>query len=1365
MSSPDTTAPFRGLAAFYEEHSSLFFGREAETADLLNRVGRNTLTVLFGQSGLGKTSLLNAGLFPALRRKSYLPVYIRLDYSEGAASLAQQILSRLAAVYQERLGMALELSTEGLWETLHTATPRIAPDAQVWIPVLVFDQFEELFTLGERVASVGGNQEFLFELTDVVENRVPARVERLIEADPAAAERFDLEREDYRILLCLREDYLPHLEELRQVMPSMMVNRMRLRQLAGDRALEAVIRPVPDLVPENVGEQIVRFVAKQKVTSLARLAPWGISGQPPSGQLASLEVEPPLLSLLCSELNEGRKQAGLQQITADLISGNVHTILERYYNRCVADQPLAVREFIEEELLTEQGYRESVALDRATALLAARGVRGDVIPRLVDRRLLRTEERGDVPRVEIVHDVLAGVVKLERERRKARSARAQQLLASLGGGLLWGTALLLLLGALYFFLTGITDPKGAFLLIPFGFAIGYVGIRCSLLLPRKAVWRVSALWFVLWMALGICALFYLGAREKVALSGTPRITFWTALFVAFVVSHLIVGSIKRLRTGAGPRAIAFCVFLVLFLVLGIGGSILIALRPAWNGWAPSLLDAAVAFVGFIGLFLALARRPTGIGVRTILLGMLLSAAALTLATAGAHAVLKAKAAQLRASLEAQWRSSGLDPIAYTDLAKQVNAPLKLIAAELEKAGLPMEPHGFGWRGFDGMGLDQVSTLYLQNLGSGETDRDYPLADHGDTVRPFPKLEAAPQPPPAFTTEASSHPRIPSEKPASSQPPSTVPVPATNPPPLLLPPPNPADTRESETSGSPAPKAEALKIREFRDDNLAVVLHLLAAETGRQLIIPDQLPQKVTLSRREVTADALLTELLETYQLQSVEAGDFLVITRKGAEVTTKAPTKLALRSYDGDALVTVLTVLAREERLEPSFKGVDGHITAEFRDLTAADLIDRICIQKELVANRGEGVIDFRPLQGLPEEPLSTTAAGTLEFEGEEIASVLRTLARQARLNLVVSANVKGTVTMRLEGKTPREAIEIIVDAKGLVMKNLQDVYYVVSAQELGSYPRSAAIPHDNDLSAAYDSILSNPLPAWPYPEQPGPPHDALATVVNFIAVDAVRRFETGDRFGGWKAIRAAHRLVLGFRATPQLADRVESLDLEVPILKAAARAPISEFEFLAEFPPIYAERIKLLRETVCAEAAVMEVHVDEWLRQQGRTEIRPGQPVSTGLQIPSYACDLVRPALLARIYHDSLNATQRDASYWATGTWPDGTKDKTRMRSSWKPRALEILREQCQHVVAVRERFRKETPWRLPAAEHFDLRASIAVPGARWVCWPSQNIPHAFFLRLEWPDEALKTQLGDQPGWEFLLPLDGSHPWVLSPR
>jgi transcriptional regulator with XRE-family HTH domain len=68
--------PYRGLAAFTPQDAEWFFGREHATAALVERifeqVGRGPL-MLVAPSGAGKSSLLNAGLVPALRRGDLLP--------------------------------------------------------------------------------------------------------------------------------------------------------------------------------------------------------------------------------------------------------------------------------------------------------------------------------------------------------------------------------------------------------------------------------------------------------------------------------------------------------------------------------------------------------------------------------------------------------------------------------------------------------------------------------------------------------------------------------------------------------------------------------------------------------------------------------------------------------------------------------------------------------------------------------------------------------------------------------------------------------------------------------------------------------------------------------------------------------------------------------------------------------------------------------------------------------------------------------------------------------------------------------------------------------------------------------------------
>ena len=413
----DPENPWLGLFSYSEETRAYFHGRDEETGELARRVQRKLLTILFGQSGLGKTSLLRAGLVPRLRSEKFCPVYVRVDYSPDSPSPAEQIKQAIFRASAEagtwsRPGSAI--AGETLWEFMHHRGDLLRDaSGHALMPLLIFDQFEEIFTLAQ--ADDAGRrraQEFLQELADLVENRPPAALEARLEHDDAAAEDFDFARADYRILIALREDYLAHLESVKSAMPSITQNRMRLARMTGAQALSAVVKPGGRLVSQEVAESIVRFVAG-------------------GSELANAEIEPSLLSLVCRELNTVRIAQGRPEISADLLAGSRDSILSEFYERALIDQPDAVRRVIEDELLTESGYRESLAEERVAKALAAAGAAPDALAKLVDRRLLRIEERLDMRRVELTHDVLCSVVLSSRGKRHDREARelAQRQLA------------------------------------------------------------------------------------------------------------------------------------------------------------------------------------------------------------------------------------------------------------------------------------------------------------------------------------------------------------------------------------------------------------------------------------------------------------------------------------------------------------------------------------------------------------------------------------------------------------------------------------------------------------------------------------------------------------------------------------------------------------------------------------------------------------------------------------------------------------------------------------------------------------------------------------------------------------------------
>ena len=416
----DADNPWPGLAAFREGDHAFFHGREAETETLYGAVLRGRLTVLFGLSGLGKTSLLQAGLFPRLREDGYLPVYLRLDYSHESPPLALQVKTAvLAAAAEARVEAPVFAAAETLWECFHRQNARFwsARNRPV-TPVLVFDQFEEAFTLGQRDApEAAATRSLLAELAELVEGRAPASVKDRCEEGEGVARRYSFGQHPYKVLFSLREDFLPELECLRRSMPSVVHNRLRLLPMNGEDARRALRATGGALISPEVADQLVHFVA----------------GVKPDDELGfeDLRVEPTLLSLVCYELNERRKARGEAAITSALLNGIRDQILSDFYERCMAPVAPQVRTLVQDSLLTAKGFRNSIAEDDA---LATPGVSREDLDRLQRSYLIRREDRCGVTRIELMHDVLAPVVLASRDadsrdkraedaRREAEAAR------------------------------------------------------------------------------------------------------------------------------------------------------------------------------------------------------------------------------------------------------------------------------------------------------------------------------------------------------------------------------------------------------------------------------------------------------------------------------------------------------------------------------------------------------------------------------------------------------------------------------------------------------------------------------------------------------------------------------------------------------------------------------------------------------------------------------------------------------------------------------------------------------------------------------------------------------------------------------
>ena len=402
--------PWPGLETYREADHKFFHGRRGETRELFRLVMRAPLTILFGLSGLGKSSLLRAGLFPLLRQEDVLPIYIRLNFTTEPLNLVWQTKQAIM-MEAERSSIEAPLPTEQetLWEFFHRQ------DADFWsnrnrlvLPLLVFDQFEELFTIGRSSPTrTKASETFLEEVSDLIESRPPSPLQEKIEKDPQDVSLFSFRQNHYKALISLREDFLPELETLGLQMPSISHNRMRLFRMHGAAAME-VVASARHLIDPQVAEEVIRFVAATN------------DGHLP---LEKLQVEPALLSIVCRELNTKRLQKNESRITPALLEGSQEEILGRFYERSIADCPQEARAFIEEKLLTVSGYRDSIAVENALNLP---GMTTELIERLVDRRLIRRDEHGEMPRLELTHDLLTKVIAASRDQRRVLEQKELQ---------------------------------------------------------------------------------------------------------------------------------------------------------------------------------------------------------------------------------------------------------------------------------------------------------------------------------------------------------------------------------------------------------------------------------------------------------------------------------------------------------------------------------------------------------------------------------------------------------------------------------------------------------------------------------------------------------------------------------------------------------------------------------------------------------------------------------------------------------------------------------------------------------------------------------------------------------------------------
>jgi hypothetical protein len=359
--------PYRYLDYFDIEHMSVFFGRDTARETLLDLIRaerhESRLTLLHAPSGVGKTSLLRAGMVPALFDAGDLPLYIHHP-REPVVTIKQAILP--AAPHPEKLN-ELPLLAYLTWTADHLERDETL--------VILLDQFEEFFIRLMQAQQ----QPFIHALADCYSTR-------------------DL---PVKFVLAMRKDYFSDMAVFTEEIENVFHNQYLLPALTREEAASAINAPLEgeglEWEPEAV-ETLLDYLEQG-------------------------EIAPPHLQLICSRLYDAVKDAGQTVISVkgvDLRSVHADYLVEEmeYPGFTPAQRELGWTML--KRLVTSEGTKQSLSLDKLYEI-ASQDEMDPVLTRLVNRRLLRRDESEGEALIEVAHDTLAAEIatyETDQERRQ-----------------------------------------------------------------------------------------------------------------------------------------------------------------------------------------------------------------------------------------------------------------------------------------------------------------------------------------------------------------------------------------------------------------------------------------------------------------------------------------------------------------------------------------------------------------------------------------------------------------------------------------------------------------------------------------------------------------------------------------------------------------------------------------------------------------------------------------------------------------------------------------------------------------------------------------------------------------------------------
>lgn len=404
---PEKRYRYPGAVPFHTGQSHIFFGRQHITKELYKLIRSEPVVVLYGKSGLGKSSLLNAGIVPACREDGIrTPLVIRFGaWTESQQETPLHIIKTALShsSYPVTFPHWWLPDDDSLWS--YAKWWQLNGNGSL---LLVFDQFEEIFSYPDHQVT-----EFQRELAELLNTGIPLRFRRYLETvhapDLTENEEEILEKPlNIRLLFAVRSDRMHLLNRLNDYLPNVLRHCFELKALTRKDAEDAIRLPASaqgSFITPPFG---YTPLALQTLLNFLQDKDDGL-------------VEGILLQMLCEHyerhLVEGKQIFLLDQVYI----GDPSEVVRNYYEEKIKEllpiQQYPARRLIEDGLVSES---ESMRLSlHETYIIRHFDVEKHLLETLVDKRLLRSEPflRGGYT-YELSHDRLVPVVLEARTKRR-----------------------------------------------------------------------------------------------------------------------------------------------------------------------------------------------------------------------------------------------------------------------------------------------------------------------------------------------------------------------------------------------------------------------------------------------------------------------------------------------------------------------------------------------------------------------------------------------------------------------------------------------------------------------------------------------------------------------------------------------------------------------------------------------------------------------------------------------------------------------------------------------------------------------------------------------------------------------------------